>query len=52
MDPVVEVLNISDTQFGPSAPEEPDSEKFAIMDDDGNVLGWRTLYGLGNGDES
>lgn len=41
----IEELEFDKTAFGLESPETPDSDKTAIRDDEGAVLGWRQLFG-------
>ncbi len=38
-------LDVNKTAFGPSDPNRADSDKYAVLDDNGNVVGWEELYG-------
>ena len=38
-------LEINETAMGPQNPEEPDDYKYAVTDNDGNILGWRATFG-------
>lgn len=41
-------MNIAETAFGPENPNQPDSDKTAVRDDDGNLLGWKQQFGEAN----
>lgn len=45
IDATVEELDVKETQFGPYSPETPDSEKTAIEDKNGDVIGWEQEFG-------
>ena len=36
---------ISETAFGPVNPDKVDADKYAVTDENGNVLGYEELYG-------
>ena len=38
-------LDVKKTAFGPYSPEIPDSEKTAVTDDEGNILGYERGWG-------
>lgn len=38
-------LEINETAFGPNDPNSVDAEKFAVTDDNGNILGYKEQYG-------
>lgn len=38
-------LEVSATAFGPHDPNSVDESKYAVTDDNGNVVGWEECYG-------
>ena len=38
-------LNVNETAFGPQEPTKVDEAKYAVIDENGNILGWEELYG-------
>ncbi|MBR5994195.1 MAG: hypothetical protein IK018_10350 [Lachnospiraceae bacterium] len=47
----LEEIKIAETAMGPQNPEEPDDVKYAVTDEEGNILGWRATFG-NNGTKS
>ena len=45
IDATVEELDVKETQFGPYSPENPDSDKTAVLDENGAVIGWEQEFG-------
>ena len=43
--PDVDVLDVKETAFGVMNPNNPDSEKTAVTDDQGTILGWKPDFG-------
>ena len=43
--PDVDVLDVKETAFGVMNPNNTDSEKTAVTDDQGNILGWKQEFG-------
>ena len=43
--PDVDVMDVKETAFGVMNPNNPDSEKTAVTDDQGNILGWKQEFG-------
>lgn len=41
----IEALELNKTAFGPLNPEKVDEGKYAVVDENGNILGWEELYG-------
>lgn len=44
--PELEMIDLKETAFGPLNPENPDSDKTAIIVD-GKLVGWRQDFGEG-----
>lgn len=38
-------MDLTATAFGPSSPENPDEAKDAVLDDNGNIIGYRQRFG-------
>jgi hypothetical protein len=47
----LEEIKITETAMGPQNPNEPDELKYAVKDDEGNILGWKATFG-NNGTQS
>lgn len=45
----VEELEVRDTQFGPYNENNPDSDKTAVKDANGEILGWEQEFGEASG---
>lgn len=43
--PAIDELDVSSTAFGPNDPNSMDTEKTAVTDSNGNVLGWKEQFG-------
>lgn len=41
----IEVLDVKNTAYGTMNPEVPDGEKVAVVDSDGNLLGYKQGWG-------
>lgn len=41
-------LNVTETAFGPINPDKVDADKYAVLDENGNIKGWEELYGEKN----
>lgn len=41
----IKELEINQTAFGPSNPDNEDEAKYEKFDQDGKFIGWETLYG-------
>ena len=41
----LEEIKIAETAMGPEDPDEPDDVKYAVTDNEGNILGWRATFG-------
>lgn len=41
----IEVLDVKSTAYGSQNPDIPDGPQITVVDDDGNVIGYRTFYG-------
>lgn len=41
-------LNVNETAFGPLNPDKVDADKYAVLDENGNIKGWEELYGEKN----
>lgn len=41
-------IELSATAMGPTEPDVVDEAKYAIVDDEGNVLGYKETYGVPN----
>ena len=42
-------MDLTATAFGPNDPNSVDAEKYAVLDDQGNVLGYKEQYGEASG---
>jgi hypothetical protein len=49
VNPEFKVLNLAQTAFGPTNPNNVDFVKYAVFDDDGQIKGWKEEYGLASG---
>ena len=45
VEPEIIEVEIKDTAFGPISPDVPDSEKFAVKDENDNIIGWKKQFG-------
>ena len=41
----IEEIELNETAYGPDNDKEPDSEKVAIFDANGKLIGWRRTFG-------
>uniref|UniRef100_I5AV47 Uncharacterized protein n=1 Tax=Eubacterium cellulosolvens (strain ATCC 43171 / JCM 9499 / 6) TaxID=633697 RepID=I5AV47_EUBC6 len=49
VNPEFKVLNLAQTAFGPTNPNNVDFVKYAVYGEDGTFLGWEEQYGLASG---
>ncbi len=44
-------MDLAVTAFGPCSPDNPDEVKDAVLDDNGNVIGYRQRFGQTSGSD-